>query len=50
MKFKQTNTGTVLEVTNESVIEMMQASDSYVAVDQVKAKPEKSGKAQKPAE
>lgn len=49
MKFKQLSTGAVLNVTNKSVIEMMQSSDAYAAMEQPKAKPAKTGKEKDPA-
>ena len=52
MKFRQLSTGAVLEAKDEAVIEMMKASDAYAAVEQPKAKPDKTGKGdkEKPAE
>ena len=44
MKFKQLSTGTVLEVKDETVIDMMKASPAYAAVEQPKAKPAKGKK------
>lgn len=44
MKFKQISTGTLLEVTNKDVIEMMKSSDAYVVVEQQKPKNEKISK------
>lgn len=48
MKFKQISTGAVLEANNAEVIQMMKASDAYVAIEQ--QKPDKPGKGDKPAE
>lgn len=53
MKFMQISTGAVLEANNKEVIEMMKASDAYVAVEQSKQKTgkgDKSAKGDKPTE